>query len=111
MHLFHRLFHILLYKGKVIPVRHKANVLTVLPSCVYKAVIFCDFPYLRLCQLPKGKQYPGKLGLGEHIEKIALVFCVVLCPKQQIPSGGFVPTDAGIMAGGDHLTAKPFRFL
>ena len=105
------LSRILLNKCFIVPVRHKANILTVLFMGVKKTVLLRQSTHLLLCQLSQGQTDMGKLLLGKLIEHIALILCLIQCLPHLPSAARFIPADPRVMPRHDLIAPKQPRPL
>ena len=93
-------------KCRVIAVRDKADVLTVMLPCVEKLLFLGDLTHFRLMQSAQREQCVGELLLCHRIQHIALILALIQRLLELPPSGFLIVLDARIMTGRNIITVQ-----
>ena len=86
-------------KCRIIAVRDKANVLTVMLPCIEKLLFLGDLTHFWLMQSAQREQCVGELLLCHRIQHIALILALIQRLFQLPPSGFLIVLNARIMTG------------
>ena len=91
---------------RIISIRHKADVLTVVLFRIDKTMCFRDGTRLAFRHAAEWKLCVRKLILCQGIEHIALIFACVDCFLQEIAPGCFILYNLRIMSGDNVIHSK-----